>query len=239
VLRERAKQGEPDAQWQLYQDLPTEENLVWLCRAADQGQVDARKELGKLYFYGSDQFRNNENLYISKDLPRACMWFYLAKHDLGNGLAKADDFKFNYGPYESPEVERTAKVMTAHELAKAERLITTWEPGQCDRDFSLYMVTKYADDPALARLCIAADQGDFSARDELGWIYFFGSGGVKPDLPRSYMWYHLAEKVYVPSGMTARSMHHRCDKMTPEQRSRAVKLLKEWEPGKCEQALYQ
>ncbi len=70
ALVNKATLGDPDAQWHLYQIHPTEENLVWLCRAADQGQVSARNELGELYLYGSDQFPS--------DLSRSCMWFDLA-----------------------------------------------------------------------------------------------------------------------------------------------------------------
>ena len=47
---QQATQGDQDAQWSLYQMKPTEENLAWLCRAADQGHVNARNELGELYF---------------------------------------------------------------------------------------------------------------------------------------------------------------------------------------------
>jgi hypothetical protein len=51
------------------------------------------------------------------------------------------------------------------------------------------------------------------------------------------MWYHLAAKVYVPPSLTGGRMQTLCDAMTPEQRSKAVKLLEEWKPGKCEQDL--
>ena len=82
---------------------------------------------------------------------------------------------------------------------------------------------------------MAADYGDFSARDELGRAYFFGLKGVNPNLPRAYMWYHLAASVYKPPSVGYQQS--RCDAMTPEQRSKAVKLLEEWKPGKCEQDL--
>jgi hypothetical protein len=46
------------------------------------------------------------------------------------------------------------------------------------------------------------------------------------------MWYRLAAKVYErPSGPIMQAL---CDEMTPEQRSVAKKLLKDWEVGQCE-----
>ncbi|MEN8207270.1 MAG: tetratricopeptide repeat protein [Pseudomonadota bacterium] len=236
ALQERARQGEPDAQWELYQILPTDKNLVWLCRAADQGQVGACNELGKLYFYGTDNYRKLEDVHVQADLSRSCMWFHLAGQVQIIDKPETKDTQLGSLPYTTIEVERTAKVMSSHEIEEAEKLLLAWGPGQCDRDFSQHMVTEYAKGPALTRLCTAADQGDFSSRDELGRIYFLGSRGVKPDLPRAYMWYRLAEKVYVPF---RGSMHSLCDAMTTEQRSIAVKLLEGWKPGKCEQDLLQ
>jgi hypothetical protein len=218
-------------------ELYPEKNLVWLCQAADQGHTNARIELGKLYFYGSDQYHGYANIHIPADLSRSCMWFHLAGQAQITEQPDIQAAELTSAPYNSNEVERTAKVMSAHEIDEAEKLVLAWKPGQCDRDFSLFMVTEYAKDPALAKLCTAADQGDFSSRDELGRIYFLGSRGVKPDLPRAYMWYHLAAKVYVPPTLTGGRMQTLCDAMTPEQRSKAVKLLEEWKPGKCEQYL--
>ncbi len=91
----------------------------------------------------------------------------------------------------------------------------------------------------MAELCTAADKGSFPARDKLGQIYYFGSKGVEPDLSRAYMWYYLAAKVYMPPGLDDRIIRTRCDAMTPEQRSIAIKHLEEWNPGRCEQDLLQ
>jgi TPR repeat protein len=227
VLLEQAKQGEPDAQWDLYQKQPSSENLVWLCRAAGLGHAGARYELGKLYFYGSDNYRRFENVHIKRDLSRSCMWFHLAGHAHITDQKETKDVGLISVPYKSPEVERTANVMTARELEEAEKLLLAWEPGQCERDTSL------------SKLCTAADQGSFSARDKLGWVYFFGSEGVEADLSRAYMWYRLAANVYLPAGVTRGNMQIQCDSMTPEQRSYAIKLLEEWEPGKCQEDFLQ
>jgi TPR repeat protein len=212
-------------------------NLAWLCRAADHGQVNARNELGELYFYGSDKYRKFENVHISSDLSRSCMWFDLAGYAQIIGEPKRSNIQHLSGSYKSAEVERTAKVMTAHELAEAERLILTWEPGQCDRDISLYLSAPRAANSGMSELCAAADKGGFTARDELGRIYFFCSNSVEADLPRAYMWYRLAANVYLPPSLDDRVIQNRCNAMTPEQRSISVKLLEEWKLGKCERDL--
>jgi hypothetical protein len=238
-LVEKAMQEDRDSQWKLYQELPTEENLIWLCRAADKGHKRARNELGELYFYGSDTYRKFVNIHIPANLSRSCMWFHLAGQAQIAERLITKDTVFKLGLYESVEVNRTANAMTAGELKEAEKLILAWQPGQCDRDFSLHLSPDYKKYSDLARLCKEADQGSFSARDKLGQTYFFGLKGVEPDLPHAYMWYYFAAMVYMPTGLTSGGMQSLCDAMTLEQRSIAVKLLDEWKPGKCEQDLLQ
>lgn len=248
ALQGRARQEDPDAKWQIYQMQPIEENLVWLCRAAEQRQVNALHELGKLYYFGSDKYRKFVNVHIPTDLPRSCMWFQLAWRAQITKQLDTEDALFRLGPYEIVDIAHTAKAMTAHELAEAEKSFLAWKPGQCDRDFSMYLGAEYAamyhgvdyvKGSYLAELCMDADKGSFSARDTLGRIYYFGDKGVNVDLPRAYMWYLLAASVYVPPDTSVGNMHPRCDAMTPEQRSIAVKYLEGWKPGKCEQDLLQ
>jgi hypothetical protein len=236
-LRDNAVQGEQEAQWELYHALPTDENLVWLCRAADQGHARARNELGKLYFYGSNKYRDFKETHIPADLSRSCMWFHLAGQAQITDTPDAEMARLLPAEFETAEVERTARAMNERELAAAEILILDWEPGQCDRDFSESLSKEYAKDPALAKLCTAADLGDFTSRDELGRIYFFGSRGVPEDLPRAYMWYRLAAKVYVPASLGGGSMQPVCDAMTPEQQLVAERLLANWKTGQCENKL--
>ncbi len=239
ILQERAAQGDQDAQWVLYQVEPNAQNIAWLCLHADQGKTRARSELANLYFYGSDKYHKMMSVHVPADISRACVWFHLAGQAEITRQAETNGAGQIPVPYDSPEVERTSSVMTADELAEAEQLIQAWKPGQCDRDFSGHMFTEYAKDPALARICTAADQGDFAARDELGRIYFLGSRGVKEDLPRAYMWYRLAAKVHVPPDTKGGYMQTICDAMTPKQRDNALQLLEAWKPGECERDLLQ
>jgi len=237
IIKERTNQGERKAQWLLYQVQPNRESMQWLCAEADQGDKKARSELGKLYYYGSDKYREAMDIHVPADLPRACVWFQLAGQAEISERAKSVNSEVKTEPYESPEVERTSKVMSVQEIEDAEKLVLTWQPGNCERDISQHMVSAYVKDPALTRLCAAADLGDFSSRDELGRIYFFGSRGIKRDLIYAYMWYRLAEKVYVAPSLNGKIMQKFCDEMTPEQRSIAAQMLREWEPGKCEEDL--
>ena len=235
ILTERALNGDDDARWNLYRAQPNTQSLTWLCQDADKGNMRARREIGELFFYGSDKYRKPENIHIQSDLPRACMWFQLAGQAEITAITENNTSVNTKTYYESAEVERTSNVMTAHQLEEAKKLVQDWQPGQCSSDLSRLMITSYADDPALEKLCIAADMGDYSSRNELGRIYYFGSRGVPEDLARAYMWYRLAEDVYAPPGGPA--MQKLCDAMTPEQRAIAVRLIEEWKPGLCEQQL--
>lgn len=231
-MPETAAQGDQEAQWTLYEMESTEKNLIWLCRAADQGHVNARYELGELYYYGSDKYRNFENIHVIPDLSRSCMWFSLAGYVQISGQPNQD----NNGPlsvlYKSAEVQRTAMVMTRDELEEAKRLITIWKPGQCGRDIS-----RYSENLNMLQLCSAADNGDFSAREELGKVYYSGLNGIEYDLPRAYLWYQLAAMVYKPPDQDDGVIPSHCEDMTPEQLSITAKLLDGWKPGNCEQEL--
>jgi hypothetical protein len=229
IVKERADEGDKDAQWFLYQLQPNRRAMQWLCKEADQGDEKARKELGYLYYYGSDRYRKSMNVHVPADLARACMWFHLAGQVEIIEKPKTKEAK----------AERTAKVMTTQEIEEAKQLVRAWQPGNCEADLAKHMVAGYVKDPALWRLCTAADLGDVTSRDELGRIYFVGSRGVKRDLKLAFMWYRLAESVSGPSRIPGKIMQGFCDKMTPEQRVIAVKLLREWKPGKCEKDLLQ
>jgi TPR repeat protein len=233
-LREKAGAGDADAQWGFYSNQPLEENLVWLCRAADQGHKAACNELGRLYFYGSSEYRKFNNIQIPQDLPHACLWFQLA------GQAKITETPEPEAismappiPAKTAEVERTALAMTAQQLEAAEILLLNWTPGQCAAELSLHAGATPETDSKLLELCTAADAGSLTAREALGRAYFFGSMGVAEDLPRAYMWYQLAARVYAPPGTQSGSMQPICDAMTPEQRSVAQQLLENWKAGQC------
>jgi hypothetical protein len=232
-----AAERDTDEQLQLYwKGLAVDVGLKWLCRAADQGHREARTQLGNLYYYGSQKFLQRASIQIDSDYPKACMWFHLAgKVDILE-KPEAKDNQRTLPPYDSSEIERTAKVMTARELEEAKQLIHYWEPGQCDHDLYQYLGEEYVMGSGIEGLCIAAERDSMSAREALGRIYYFGSSDIESDLPRAYMWYYLAAKVVRPSA-TRDKVQNYCDGMTPEQRSSSVSLLEKWQPGQCERDL--
>lgn len=232
-LREKAGAGDADAQWDFYSKQPLEENLVWLCRAADKGHKAARNELGRLYFYGSSEYRKFNNIQIPKDLPHACLWFQLAGQAKITATPESEATSQAPIPVTTAEVERTTLAMTAQQLELAEILLLNWTPGQCATDLSLHAGATPENDSKLLELCAAADAGSLTAREALGRAYFFGSMGVEEDLPRAYMWYQLAARVYAPPGTQSGSMQPICDAMTPEQRRVAEQLLERWKAGQC------
>jgi TPR repeat protein len=237
-VKNKAENGDIAAQWKIYLLQPVSEHLVWLCRSADQGHLLARKELGMLYLFGSEDYRKFRDFQINPDLSRSCMWLHLAGHVDITGSPISTNGLLVPTPYQSVEVERIARRLSPHQLAEAENMVVEWEAGQCQRDFSSYQSTVDLNITDIADICLDADLGSMSARETLGRKYYFGNG-VPEDLKRSYMWYSLAAKVYIPPWMKAGKSQMQCDGMTSKQLSRAITLLNEWKPGKCEKGLLQ
>ena len=190
--------------------------LEWLCRAADDGNAEARSQLGKLYYYGSQEYPQLENIQIDSNLPKACMWFHMA------------------GWYGSAEVDRTARAMTSGEIEEGKKFFQEWSPGQCDADFEFFPGSGYPDGSDLARLCREADKGNHQAREDIARKYFFGSHGVERNLPRAYMWYRLAEAVYVSPEPRIAAMQTTCNAMTTEQATASEELFAGWKSGQCQ-----
>ena len=83
------------------------------------------------------------------------------------------------------------------------------------------------------QLCTAAEQGDFRARWELGYIYYNGLYGVNKDLAQSVMWYSLVEI----DGHNLKGVDNIREQLTPEQLIEAEHLYENWKPGGCERDL--
>ena len=84
--------------------------LVWLCRAADHGHPTARYELGK---YFAESRRN---------VSRALMWYGLSA-STGSNVAVG-------------EARALAMTATNNEIRLAESLISSWQPGQCEKEMA-------------------------------------------------------------------------------------------------------
>jgi hypothetical protein len=150
LLRKKAIQGEPKAQWQLYKNLPIKENIIWLCYAADQGLTSARNELGMLYYYGTNEYRKITKHYIREhrkfakidvqaDLPRSCMWFHLAGQVRINMLSDTHESESESTINEDPEIlgvsmQRYCAAMSQEQQSISIKLLEEWKPGKCEKD---------------------------------------------------------------------------------------------------------
>ena len=116
--RPLAEAGDPDAQYQLgimyyrgegvVQDY--REAAAWYRSAAEQGDTEAQLNLGLMYAQG---------LGVSQDYVQAYKWFDLA---MLYGT-RADIRSKAFG-----NRENAASVMTAREIARAEKLVRNWNP---------------------------------------------------------------------------------------------------------------
>jgi hypothetical protein len=82
-------------------------------------------------------------------------------------------------------------------------------------------------------LCTAAEEGDYRARWELGYIYLNGLYGVSKDLVKSVMWYSLVEA----DGHNPTGVDNIRKKLTPAQLTEAEHLYENWKPGRCEREI--
>jgi len=112
-LSSRALKGDPEASYQLYWNKFDPGPHVWLCRAANLGQHEARHRLGVLYWYGSKG--------LKQDNGQSYKWYVLAAR-MGN-----------YNAWK--ELRRIkGKVLTADDIAQANALVRSLQTGQCERD---------------------------------------------------------------------------------------------------------
>jgi hypothetical protein len=80
----------------------------------------------------------------------------------------------------------------------------------------------------------AAEQGEPSAQNNLGFMYGKGRG-VPPDYVQAHMWYNLAVSRYRPGAdrdMAVKNRYIVAAKMTPAQIAEARRLTREWKPKK-------
>jgi TPR repeat protein len=109
-IYENAERGDPDAQLQLYYDPNADDGLLWLCRAADGGNPEARYRLAVLFENGADG--------VEQDHVSAQLWYRLASrsgHAWGNVNA-----------------DRLAANSSSADSEKAQRLLEQWQAGQCE-----------------------------------------------------------------------------------------------------------
>jgi len=229
-LQDKARQGDSEAQWQLYSEAPGVTNLIWLCRSADHGNTSARNELGNLYHFGSKEYHGFDG--VKQSISEACMWFHLAGSSQLADYTEPAQVVQPQKVDDTAEMERTHISMSVDERHAAKYLVAGWHPGQCRADALKTPENVHSNQDKMLALCKKADLGDVAARNELGYLYFFGFEGFPEDPSKSYMWYYLASSA-AGSSSDKQSMQQVCDTMTKKEHEMAVRALKNWKPGQC------
>ncbi len=115
-LLDRARSGDPEAQYQIGYDYLKDKNpraIFWVCRAANQSHRLAQSMMG--YFHREDlEKASGKYLAIERDNRLAFMWYSLA---VANGYSPAERYR-----------DEVASNMTSAEIARAERLVQEWKP---------------------------------------------------------------------------------------------------------------
>jgi TPR repeat protein len=120
-MRLLAGKGISEAQWDLYNDYGRKpDDLIWLCRSADNGYAKAQLRVANVYMTASDIQKNKINAYV---------WYKLAK--TGNGILVTTNEQHR-AAYHLGRIE-----LTPAELKEAEMMYENWQPGQCERDLVL------------------------------------------------------------------------------------------------------
>jgi len=125
-LFQRAKQGNADAQLALFKSIRYQnpkEALRWLCKSADQGNLDARHILGSIY--SRSGFPWIDPNFIRRDYLLAYMWYSLGGQMDGEMLHSFAD-----------------RHLSDAELSEAKILLQEWTPGQCAKNLGLVSYTE-------------------------------------------------------------------------------------------------
>jgi hypothetical protein len=107
----QADRGDSTAMYRLSQMTEARDKLMWLCRAADHGNLNARHDLGMYYEDGREG--------LKKDLVRAYVWYRLSATDSNTA---------------NLSVRRIRGKLSSDQLADAQRMYREWKPGQCEQD---------------------------------------------------------------------------------------------------------
>jgi len=111
-ILEREEQGDPDpdAQLQVYYDPNEDTRHIWLCRAADNGNPEARYRLAVLYESGAEGLAENS--------LQAQVWYTLATYS---------GHRWGY-----TNARRLAGSAPSSESIQLQELLREWRPGQCE-----------------------------------------------------------------------------------------------------------
>jgi hypothetical protein len=106
--------------------------------------------------------------------------------------------------------------------------------GNAGAQWELYERRKLRGEHDFEWLCRAAEQGDYRAQWELGFLHYYGLHGVRKDDLLSVMWLSLVES----GGHDSFGGYSIRKSLTPEQLAAVEHLLKNWKTGRCEREIF-
>ena len=200
-LKEMAKQGHPQAQYNLA-DIYLNRDIVegdllearqWIKRAAKQGYALAQHKLAEMYFYGNEG---------EKDLSKAKQWLELAakqghaqaQHNLADMYLNGDDGKKNL-PKANKWMRLAAKTGYAPAQHSLAEMYLNGKGAIQDLSKPKQWRERVKQNLPQARqwMELAAKQGYAPAQTSLAKMYFDGKG-IKQDLLQARQWMELAAK---------------------------------------------
>ena len=122
LYKREAENGDHKAQFYLYRllvDFKPEEALMWLCKSADQGNLDATYTLARILEYGRDDQRLHSRTIVESDYIQAYVWYARAA-------------KRYYWEYDEKKLQNYVKKRLGKaELRQAKNASNHWQPGEC------------------------------------------------------------------------------------------------------------
>ena len=140
---------------------------------------------------------------------------------------QSDDTPYDYAHCDG--IIRKHGIKPASEVV----LLSEVKIGNATAMWALYNRKKSRGQFEFVWLCKAAEQGDYRARWELGYLHNNGLHGVRKDLVLSVMWYGLVEA----DGHDPKGVDNIRKQLTPEQLIEAEHLYENWKPGQCEREI--
>jgi hypothetical protein len=127
ILQTMADEADVEAQFRLYSlNEENGKNIQNLCHLADQGHTKSQKEIARIYWRRND---------IKDNKSKSYMWYTIASAT-----------NFGGGRYHNQSAQKSAiieveykrtHVLTDEQLRIALYLLSQWQPGQCELDFTV------------------------------------------------------------------------------------------------------
>ncbi len=194
----------------LDKNLNAEQNFETCKVAAKNGEANAQKELGSLYFSGEG---------VQQDFAQALHWYTQAAEQ-GNAIAI-----YNIGVLHDKGLGLTKDYKEAGKWYRKSA-----DLGYSTAQYNLGIMYEYGqtveEDPALAMELYlkAAEQGEAAAQFAIGVMYDKGIGADK-DPTQAYKWWQIAGEHH------PHAIHNRdsiAAEMTPMQLSEGKRLAQDW-----------